>query len=323
MLHHRKAPSTSLEEDFKTLGLGVDENSIHDQATMTIEEAVVGIGVHGHGESFTEDDDDAGGDLTEDEDGDDPLDGKFVTRELLARIVGLPLDQMEEEDYRSLLDELKQKELPEGDEELAALSEAVVEQLVEGMMQRIRKAAGGFARRAKAGFQNIAGKIKRIATGDRIKKARKRAKRQRGAGGVVSKRWRRTKGARNKKKLDNSKPVGMASDLAVELENLVSESVVGSSYSPVMERLSSIFSLIDEEFCDDAVCDVLKGTWDVFSKQITEDSDEESFLEAVKPCLIVIKRCLEEIEKQDLNHSDEDVSDDEDDDSEDEDQGNE
>lgn len=293
MLQHRKSPSTTLEEDFKALGIGVDQDAIHAQATQTIEDAVVGIGIKGHGgDGITEDGDGDGKDITED--GDDPIDGKLVTRELLSRIVNLPLDQMEEADFDALLGELKTKELPEGDEELAALAEAVVEQLVEGRMQRIRQAKGGFKKKAVAGFQVTGGKIKRIATGERILKARKRKKHMRGAGGVKAKRWARTKGMRATKRLAGRKTIG--SDLATDLSSLVSESIVGGEYAPFMKRIGGIFSLLDEQFLDESVLEVLESTWDNFSKQITEDTGEEDFLEAVKPVLIVIKRCLEEIE---------------------------
>lgn len=301
MLHHRKAPSTSLEEDFKALGLGVDQDSIHSQATQTIEEAVVGIGVHGHGEGLTEGDDDksgggdGGGDITES--ADDPIDGKLVTRELLSRIVNLPLENMEADDFDAILNELKQKELPEGDEELAGLAEAVVEQLVEAKVQRIRKAKGGFVKKAKAGFQKVGGAIKRIAVGKRIKKARERKKYMRSGGRIKAAKWRRTVGKRHEKRLKSRKAV--ASDLAIDLSTLVSESIVGDKYAPVMERLASIFDLLDEQICDAEVCAVLESTWENLTSQITEDTNEEDFMEAIKPSLVVIKRCLEEFETVD------------------------
>jgi len=309
MLHHRKAPSTKLEEDLQSLGIAGDPSDIHGLATMTVEDAVVGIGLKGHGGDGGED----GGQITEDADGNepgdggeqvaegaesDPIDGKFVTRELLSRIVNLPMDTMEEADFDEILEGLKTKDLPEDDEELANLAEAVVEQLVEGKLQKIRQAKGGFKRKAKAGFQMKGGKIKRIATGERITKRRERKKYMRGKGKVLAKRWQRTVGKRHGKRLAHRKPLS-ASTLALDLGSLMAESRHGETFAPAVERLARIFNLLDEQIADADVCRIMEETWNSFEDSITEDTTEDSFMESIRPCLMLVKRCLEHIEKQD------------------------
>lgn len=277
-------------------------NRRNPKAITTLDEdlAVIGLSpggaalaTRGGSSLLSEDNDD------DDSDG-DPIDGSMVTGELLDRILALDFDELEEEDFDELLSGLAKKELPEGNPRLKARTEEVVEALIEGRIMKILKRGG-------KGFKRIVKKTGGVA----VKAARKLKKYFRTAGGKKSKRKKKRVAkksrARRFAKQTAAKRKRMASDVAVELESMLSESVAGSmtDRDEIMQSIADIFDLLEADFADTEVGAVLDECLNPLveaanSGAITEDNmDEDEFMGLVKPALTLIARSLEKLEEQD------------------------
>ncbi len=242
----------------------------------------------------------------------DPLDGDFVTRELLDRIVGLPLEDLDEDDIDEIIDGLKSKALPE-DEEIREYATAVARALIDegkkkqkivgadGKISIVMKKTGGDAAIAKKGRRKNKSKLKKASK-----------KYRRSAGFKMNKKKRARKGKKIKAAQQR-----IASDvtLADELRSLLDESTgVDSSHADIVDRIGRIYELLDESIYDEGVSDVLEESFDGLCDTLTEDDSD--IIDAVKPCLSVMAACLRAIDEQ------EEYDDDDDNDIEDEDTKN-
>ena len=240
------------------------------------------------------------------------LDSRYTNRETLSRIIALPLERLSESDLAELTGELSSKLIPENDAELRRLHGQVVVALQEA--KRIsRRIQGGkiIGTKRTSGKEKIAGmKYRRKPTAARAQ--RKREKRR--ASGKFSKAEKmnmrrsgdslgdRKQAARKAVYGEDSLPT--ESVLASELRGLIEASGPSGPYDQATSRIGRIFALIDEMADSDEVSDVLESAWENLEASLTEDTDEDDFLEAVTPALRLIKRCMESIDAGELGAGD-------------------
>ena len=269
---NRSSVNTNLAEEFGEIGIDVKSGILGEAIASPV--APLGKPEQGSDEN-------------------DPIEGKFVTRELMQRIANLPFESMSEEDFQQLSDELNQKELPEDDEELAELKDRVMSEAFKvirtgrsGKKKRIRVLKGAEARKGKMYRRRMRAKIKR---------AKKRWKRS-----ATGRRSKKAAEIRQKRFGENTET---GSELFKELVGLVSESSAPSDemseHEVILDRIGNVFALIE---ClmpagkDKEVSQVFEATYEGIANSLSEGLDDDQFLEQVKPALNVIKRCLEEIE---------------------------
>lgn len=294
---NRRLSSNSLTEDLASIGLKQTAGGVHALATERVENRVLSPGIRPLEESAP---DKRPQSLEE-----DPLDGKFVNRELLGRIVNLPFAHMSEEDFDELINAFGGKELPEGDQELANLAESVMQTILEGRVA-IRMQAGKkiHTQRTSARKKRQSKKLARKPRSAKLakKRAKKEARGQIDRGKLktarrqgISKRELQMAAKAKLKKKPSKKREDMG--LAAELQSLLDESVDRGEFAETQDRIFRVFALISE-MTNDEVTDVLQEAWDDFKEKvsITEDLEPEGFLEMAKPCLSLIKRSLEEFE---------------------------
>ena len=248
----------------------------------------------------------------------DPIDGLYVTKELFDRIEALPFEAMEDSDFEELLDELAEKKLPEGDDELREQAERVVVVLKEGVANRQRRFKGGSTARKMSfqcpqGFRAVSGdggrpmcKPSHIAAGGMgklRKEGRKKKKWSRGGKGQMSKmrsfRVEKRRGAMRKAS------EGIMSPLAQELM-LVSEGMQGdvsiSVRDEIIERCVNIVEFLNEEFMDKSVTqiydDAIEEMLDAYDVgRLDEDvMDENEFIAEIEPVISLITKSLEKLE---------------------------
>lgn len=313
MLTNRRIGNMDLDEELQGLGMTLDSAGVNTMATVRTEDRLTAAGL---GPIFEETRLRTLAEETESapvDEGQDSIDGKFVTRDLLRRMVDLPFDQMTEDDYSELIAKFSEKELPEGDDELASLCEMMAAELIEGKRgARVRIAMRAGKRKTQQRTQQKDRNKARIRRKKPAhKKKVKKHDREEGRGKISDARVKtgRKQGKSRgelmraaKDKFRSKKPMGRKEEhsLATELRSLLDESRAESTpFSEAQDRIYRVFELIAEMADDDGVTEVLQETWEGFTESITEDDDEAGFLEAVKPCLRVIKRCLEDIEDGD------------------------
>lgn len=236
---------------------------------------------------------------------DDPIDGKFVTKELFRRIANLPFDAMSESDFDEVLEALAQKELPEGDDELRGLAESVVSALVD--------ARGELAEKAPTRVKSMFSGTKKICPdgyvsdgkgGCKKKTAQQRLatkKRGQGASGQRAKQTGKKYAKKHKNRLQrharrqNREDVG----LAAELSALMHESKVGSNpWSDTYSRVERVFGLIEYITGDSGVSEILEQSLEDLGNGLNESHSESDALESLKPVLKVISKCLESIDSE-------------------------
>lgn len=225
----------------------------------------------------------------------DPIDGPVVTAELLSRIADLDFDTLSESDCDDLLDGLREKELPEGDDALAEAAEAVVKAILESKFKIVKSTIGGKrSKRANRGYRTVDGKIEKIAAGERVAQSRKNAKNYKKTKGK-RKIYAKNRGARLAAKRER---MGLSADdmsdgLVLELNNILGEGSEFGEYGDTVSRVARIMSLI-EQLLGREVGDVLESAYETMQGSLlAENSDPQR---AFGPALKVIARCLEQID---------------------------
>lgn len=261
----------SLDEDFAKIGWDKGTRELQRLSTQRLDESLYNV------QSITA----------------DPIDGPVVTVELLNRIADLDFDALSESDCDDLLDGLREKELPDGDAELAEAAEAVVKAILEAKIVRGRATKGGKFTRAVAGYANIGGKIVKKSAAE-VKSARLERKK--------SNKRNKSKIARSRKRYDKTtgrkrERMGLSADdmsdgLVLELNNILGEST-GGEYADTVSRIARIMRLLEHGLGED-VGHVLESAFDKMETSLLAESEDPS--RAFGPVLKVIARCLEQID---------------------------
>jgi len=318
MNRNQQVANMNLAEDLAAAGLKFAPSELMNMANNDYQSsmAIAGLGVR-HREQRL-------GALTEQTEpgssAQDPIDGPYVTRALMTRILDLPLGRLSEDDFDALIEQFGAKQVPEGDDDLGNLAEAVMHELHEAKRVARRMQAGKVTRTKKQTAKSRlrgkkyrrkpqAAKAKRkrdtkMAAGKIGQGMIKTARRQgSGKGDIVQQ-------AKNRKKNRGGGARRNESQLATELQSLLDESsTVVTPFAAVSERIDRIFALIAEMVDDDGTSEVLEQAWTAFSESLTEDQDEGEFMEACVPCLKLIKHCLAEMDLADDDDDDDDDGD--------------
>ena len=226
----------------------------------------------------------------------DPIDGPVVTVELLNRIADLDFEALSEDDCDSLLDGLREKELPEGDPALAEAAEAVVKAILESRKKiKIKNTMGGTTVKAAAGYKTVDGKLVKQKSADLKKAARKRARYNKRTK-AKRKMYAKTRGARLSAKRER---MGLSADdmsdgLVLELNHILGESGQFGEYGDTVSRIARIMSLI-EEILGAEVGNVLESAYETMQGSLLSESSDPQ--RAFGPALKVIARCLEQIDE--------------------------
>ena len=225
----------------------------------------------------------------------DPIDGPVVTVELLSRIADLDFDTLSESDCDDLLDGLREKDLPEGDADLAEAAAAVVNAILESKFKIVKSTIGGKrSKRANRGYRTVDGKIEKIAAGERVAQSRKNTKRYKKTKGK-RKIYAKTRGARL---ADKRERMGLSADdmsdgLVLELNNILGEGSEFGEYGDTVSRVARIMSLL-EELLGPEVGNVLESAYETMQGSLLAESSDPQ--RAFGPALKVIARCLEQID---------------------------
>ncbi len=249
-------------------------------------------------------------------DEDDALDSDNVNMEMLNAISELPISEMDTDDIADVLEALKEKNLPEGDEVLAERAEEIVDVLVaEAVAKKTRRSkAGSMAK--KASFQCPQGTRKdpKDPGGRRCVKAAKAA----GGAGKLAKegrkkaRWSKSGGGQKSQKKsarwaarrEDVELSPFAAELAGLLENddIQVESVV-TIRGEIIDRIGSIMEMLHEEFLDENVTSVMEGVYEGVVEAMDEGRldentmGEDDFIAELKAPLQLIAKSLGQIEQ--------------------------
>ena len=266
----------------------------------------------------------------------DPIDGPVVTHELFNRIAGLDFSKLTVESVDEILEGLKAKDLPEGDEGLAKRATEVVNmllnckgQLVEGSAFRtfaahsgkmvtkhhVTGTAGRKARMQARKYRRMhKGQIVRAAKKREHKGWFKRVMKMRAAKmGAHAQRVirpiRNLVGAGKPSAVPGGQLAASADmEIANDLRSVLSESrVQAGARSEVVERLNAIFELISEMYASESVDDVLEEAFIPVIERanagtLTEDTlNDDEFVATLAPCLNVVTRVMESIENGEVD----------------------
>lgn len=234
----------------------------------------------------------------------DPLDGKFVTRELLDRISALNMEDLDLEDIDEIIEELKDKELPE-DDEIEEDATNLVHGLMEVKARIIRRAKAGKTAKKRSrmcppGYRMKDGKCVRaaIAAGG-MGKLKKMAR--------LKKKWKRS--GKGKMSLKKSKRWSARresfeqSNFASELSSIMEgyEVATMTERSEVIDRLNSIFGLLSEAFDDESIDQVYESAMDkIEESQNVGKLDEsvmtdEEFIAELSPAVTLVRKSFGKI----------------------------
>jgi hypothetical protein len=311
----KKTVTTTLEEDFKEIGVVLDPT---EQAGLS------GILTEDGDEpnptaplEYVETPEEISAGTSVEENENDPIDGPIVTRELLERVSKLPFENFEESDFDELLDELKTKALPDGDDELREMAETVVKKILDEKVGTRMRRAKSHSMGRKVSFQCGIGfrtdpndptgkRCVRAAVaaggkGKLTKEARKKRLWGRGGKGMhskkVSARWRA-----RRESVD-----GLISPFAAELASLTEASAQEqeSVRDEIMGRIARIFHMLHEEFLDPAVTEVYENVYEELDEsweagRLDEEvMESEDFIAEVKPALNLIIKSLDRLDRID------------------------
>lgn len=300
---YKKKVSTSMEEDFNVLGLG----NIEYLAGIEVEE--------NSSDELSEDKD--SDEITSEEDVNsevDPLDDEFVNVELFERIKNLPFDKMEDDHFDELIEALREKSIPEDDEELAQLAEEVIELIFEEKKKKGKKKYVIKGGKKKAIFMKTgAEKIKSQ------KMARKYRRKKKAKIALTRKKRVRKPSAMMRRTARYHKAHGESSGFADEIRASLSESVDDyqnlSDREDIIEHFGNIFELIENQIDDEEVIDIMVELYgsilDRYDNNELSESvmKDEEFVEVLKPALIVLKKCYEHLESEEVCVEEEDDDD--------------
>lgn len=329
----KKVITTTLAEDFKSIGVPLDEGEQANLSGSLNEDQQFDEEFPPKKNGDDEDDDkkkcpkckkgmkngkcECGYSMKEDMD--DAIDGPLVTRELLERVSNLPFENFEENDFDELLDALKLKALPEEDTELRGLAEEIVKKILNekvGILKRkfkkhsmgkirVRQCEPGkrtdpsdpSGKRCIRSAQAVGG------IGKLTREGRKKRLWGKGGKGAKSKRITGIWAPRRKK----SRSEGLISPFAAELAALTEGAVEVSENvrDEIIGRVSRVFRLLHEEFSDASVSEVyenvfedLHEAWEAgrLDEEVMESGD---FIAEMKPALSLIMKSLDRLDKID------------------------
>ena len=262
----------SLDEDFAKIGWDKGTRELQRLSTQRLDESLYNV------QSITA----------------DPIDGPVVTVELLNRIADLDFSTLSEEDCDDLLDGLREKDLPDGDAELAEAAEAVVKAILEAKVVRGRATRGGRFTRAMAGFQNIGGKIvKKSASEVKAARLERRKANKRNKSKIARSRKRYDKTTGRKRERMGLSADDMSDGLVLELNNILGESTNGV-YEDTVTRIARIMRLLEHGLGSE-VGNVLESAFEKMETSLLAESEDP--MRAFGPALKVIARCLEQIDE--------------------------
>ena len=325
----KKVVTTSLEEDFEAIGLPINEHEQGrlsgvltedtDESLLNLSEADKAKKCPKCGKEYTgEKCIECGYSMQEDVD--DAIDGPIVTRELMERVGNLPFENFEENDFDDLLDALKMKALPEGDEELKGIAEEVVKKIIsEKIGSRVRRHKArsmgkkvsfqcgiGFRTDPKdpSGKRCVRAAVAAGGKGKLTKEARKKRLWGRGGKGMHSKKISARWSARRPRRESSE---GLISPFAAELAALTEgySEVNESVRDEVMGRVGRIFRLMHEEFNDPSVTEIYEGIFEELGEsweagRLDEEvMDADDFIAEIKPALSLIMKSLDRIDRID------------------------
>ena len=288
----------SLTEDFAKIGFGGTAKQLHRLSTTRLDESIFDVPSVGSATAATA----------------DPIDGPVATMELFNRIASLDFSTLSESDVNDLLSGLSEKELPEGDAELAEAAEAVVKALIEHRSVLNEKAGGIIFKSTIGGERQFraqkgrhtdpeTGKVHVLTGGEKAAarqayrkgKAKKRAWTRRHAKQQARLAARRdNKGletVHQKPTLRRMKQEGLVSDLHSLLGESRSDKF--GQYADTVDRIARVSALI-EDILGEEVGDVLEHAYTGMENSLLTESEDATA--AFAPVLKVIARCLEEID---------------------------
>lgn len=260
-----------------------------------------------------------------------PIDGPIVTEEMLRRFAALPFGVMEDSDFDAVIADLKSKTLPaDASPELRKLAEDTAVALLEAARKKkkIKKALQKSAKRT----------IMACTDPDKHWDPKKKACVAKTGKYIVKRRVKTREAGRGIQATHTSqrqrkkKAKGIVSGderFADRLDMLLRESrgsaprAESGIRDEILERIDRIFGLIDEEFMDESVADVLLRAMEDLDEKaeagvLAEDAmSEEDFIAALAPALKLIRASFDKIHEQDEEPEDGDDEDEEQDDSED------
>lgn len=288
MLHNRRVNNGNLSEELEALGFSSNGEDLARMATQRLDEAIYGGAIVSAVPIGAEPEETVADGAVSDEV--DPIDGPYVTMELLDRLEGLELDGARLEDVQELLAGLEAKIMPEG------LSEADATILDERFKKMVNKFGKIIKKKVLTGVAKLKGKKSRRKNRASIKKSsRKYAKK----GGKILKRIKAKFAGRSAKaRLRIADIDSPTSALAEELRSMLDESAITpTGYDELMERFCSVFDLIEWHLEDEAVGQVLEdAVFDLWSGIVTESVDDTEFTERCRPVLSLMAHCLRRIE---------------------------
>lgn len=290
MLHNRKI-NNDLAEELDALGFTGGGKKLAYLASARLDEAIYG-GITGEDtQTIAEDADGTEAPVVQEAPETDPLNGPYLTIELLDRVDALDFENATVEDCEAVLAGLEAK----------VLNPALTEEDAQELEERFKKTVNKFGKIVKkkilTGVEKLKGKKSRRKNRAKIKATARKYKRK---GGRMLKRIRARfagKIAGKKKQIAAGVEVPM-SDLAVELRGLLSENTIEKNdFDPTLEKMCDVFDLIEWHLEDSSVSEVLEdAVYDLWAPLLEESVESEEFTERCKPVLSLMAHCLKEID---------------------------
>lgn len=251
------------------------------------------------------------------EDANDPIDGPYVTKELLDRIDALPFEAMQKEDFDELLSELKLKKLPKNNPALRKMAESVVRKIVGGAAKRMRKYRSGSMTKetvfkcptGKRAIGEGPGRRPCVPSHAAVGSVGK-LKRE----GRLKKLWRRMGSGRKSimrsDRLARRRGESLMSPFAQELMQVTEGMTTSRSglRDEIVERVIVILNLLNEEFADKSVYEIYEDAAntliDAFEVgRLDEDvMDDNEFIAELEPVLKLITKSFAKVEDGELGN---------------------
>lgn len=303
----QKRMQTTLEEDFQAIGMKIGADNSAKMSGIIKEDK------DNHNADKQKQDDTKQDDLDE---GQDPFDGEYVTKELFDRIEALSMDDLEEEDIQKILDGLAEKKIPDNDSDILERAEKIVAVLQEAKATRQRRfKAGSTARKisfqcppgmravSKDGGVPICRPAHIVAggMGKLAKEGRKKRKWRRGGKGVVSQ-MRSVRAEKRRKGLRQEDSISTFAEELLQIAEDVSTGSTRTVRDEIIERVINIIDLLNEEFMDDDVADIyteeVNSIIDTYEAGRLEEDvmDDEEFIAELNPILTIISKSINRLD---------------------------
>lgn len=238
---------------------------------------------------------------------DDALDSDTVNEIMIEKIKNIDFSQMTNEDLDELQKALEEKNVPDEFEEV-----------VQGLFDKIDEEQ----KKGKKAYKVIAGKkqVVFMKRGAELRKARKQHKKTTRKHHAKIEMMRKKRAKRPtmamKKTARYHRAHGEGSELARDIQSMLSESGTVKDESPslreeIIDRIGEIFEILERNIDDEQVTDLMEEHYSGLltkydDNQLSEDTvDEDTFLKELKPCLIIMKKCYDQVESQDSDEDEE------------------